>query len=87
MNMARKRRRQLSPVQAQEILQNLASCRRAMTRLQAEVAIRSIQYRQARVVITDIDELGFLITGQADYFTDALPSTPDSHGKGAPKTN
>lgn len=67
-NRNMKRRSGIGEADAQIILAAMHHCRKAMTDLQSKVAIKSIQYRQAAVIIREIDEMGQLITGKADFF-------------------
>jgi hypothetical protein len=76
MNMGTKRSKGIAGPDAQDILAKVRECRKALTILQSRVVIKSIQYRQAGAIISELDELGYLITGKSDYFLQAAPSTP-----------
>ena len=76
--MVNKRKKGIAGPDAQEILAKMRDCRKVLTTLQSKVAIKSIQYRQAGAIIGELDELGYLITGDAKHFLQAAPSTPKS---------
>lgn len=76
MNIMSKRSKGLSEAEAAETLASMAACRKAMSSLLSRVAIKSMQYRQAGAVISDLDELAYLITGNPSYFQAEPPSTP-----------
>ena len=63
-----KRPKALPPAEAVEILARMKACREAMTELQTRIEIRSAAYREAQVVVRDIDTLAQLITGDPGYF-------------------
>ncbi len=73
--MVNRRSKGISGPDAQDILAKVRECRKALTILQSRVVIKSIQYRQAGAIIGELDELGYLITGDAKYFLQAPPST------------
>lgn len=75
MNTMIKRSKGLSKAEAADTLESMAVCRKAMSSLLSRVAIKSMQYRQAGAVISDLDELAYLITGNPTYFQEEPPST------------
>ncbi len=59
-----------------QVLEAIRACREAMIELQRCYPYRSAIYREAAVVMRDMDGLALLITGERDYFAAPRHSNP-----------
>ena len=63
-------------VDPSDLIDAMRRCRDAMVEMQRCYPYRSTIYREASVIMRDIDSLALLITGKSDYFAPPRHSNP-----------
>ena len=56
-----------------DVLEAMGACRKAMVKVSSAYPHNSAIYREANVMIRNIDDLALLFTGDKEYFWDEAP--------------